>query len=73
MRRRGYEEAMQGVRSRMLMRTDKDGLLFVGELGNTGPVPKMDHLVCFLPGTHSPSHRHGHTGDHMADPLRSQR
>ena len=34
----------------MLMRTDKDGLLFVGELNTGHAVPKMDHLVCFLPG-----------------------
>ena len=48
---RGYREAMRGVRDRMLMRTDKDGLLFVGELNIGHAVPKMDHLVCFLPGT----------------------
>jgi hypothetical protein len=47
---RGYEEAMRGVRNQMLMRTDQDGLLFVGELSNGQAVPKMDHLVCFLPG-----------------------
>ena len=41
---------MRGMRNRMLMRTDQDGLLFVGELNNGGSVPKMDHLVCFLPG-----------------------
>ena len=41
---------MRGVRDRMLMRTDKDGLLFVGELNTGHTVPKMDHLVCFLPG-----------------------
>ena len=32
------------------MRTDQDGLLFVGELNNGARQPKMDHLVCFLPG-----------------------
>ena len=47
---RGYQEAMRGVRNRMLMRTDQDGLLFVGELSHSNKVPKMDHLVCFLPG-----------------------
>ncbi len=48
--RRGYKEAMRGLRDHMLMRTDQDGLLFVGELTRGQPVPKMDHLVCFLPG-----------------------
>jgi len=47
---RGYKEAMRGVRDRMLIRTDQDGLLFVGELNRGHAVPKMDHLVCFLPG-----------------------
>ena len=47
---RAYEEAMKGVRNLMLMRTDHDGLLFVAELSNGGKSPKMDHLVCFLPG-----------------------
>ena len=37
----------------MLMRTDQDGLLFVGELSHGNKVPKMDHLVCFLPGKKS--------------------
>lgn len=43
---------MRGVRKHMLMRTDQDGLLFVGELtsGSTHKAAKMDHLVCFLPG-----------------------
>lgn len=35
------------------MRTDQDGLLFVGELSHGNKVPKMDHLVCFLPGKKS--------------------
>ena len=44
---------MRGVRNLMLMRTDHDGLLFVAELSNGGKSPKMDHLVCFLPGVPS--------------------
>ena len=44
---------MQGVRSRLLRRTapGKSGLLYVGEMhGENNLQPKMDHLVCFLPG-----------------------
>ena len=49
---RGYMQAMKGLRKHLLMRTDHDGLLFVGEIGRhgSGKTPKMDHLVCFLPG-----------------------
>lgn len=49
---RGYKEAMQGVRKKLLARTapGKAGLLYVGELAGSTLQPKMDHLVCFLPG-----------------------
>ena len=45
------------MRSRLLARTALQGagLLFVGELHNAELTPKMDHLVCFLPGArHAP-------------------
>ncbi len=42
---------MQGVRKKLLARTAPGtGLLYVGELHGTTLMPKMDHLVCFLPG-----------------------
>ena len=43
---------MQGVRKKLLARTapGKAGLLYVGELAGSTLQPKMDHLVCFLPG-----------------------
>lgn len=49
-----YEEAMKGVRHLLVRKSIPKGLVFVGELpfGSTGSFsPKMDHLVCFLPGT----------------------
>ncbi|GAU49242.1 hypothetical protein TSUD_382740 [Trifolium subterraneum] len=49
-----YKEAMNGVRHRLVQKTVPNGLVFVGELpaGKDGVFsPKMDHLVCFLPGT----------------------
>ncbi|KAH9749422.1 MNS3 [Citrus sinensis] len=49
-----YEEAMKGVRHLLVRKSIPSGLVFVGELpyGSTGSYsPKMDHLVCFLPGT----------------------
>ncbi|KAK8294213.1 hypothetical protein V6Z11_D06G240700 [Gossypium hirsutum] len=49
-----YEEAMRGVRHLLVQKTIPNELVFVGELpgGSKGSFsPKMDHLVCFLPGT----------------------
>lgn len=49
-----YQEAMKGVRKLLVRRSTPNGLVFVGELpyGSGGAFsPKMDHLVCFLPGT----------------------
>ncbi|THU53547.1 hypothetical protein C4D60_Mb10t15580 [Musa balbisiana] len=49
-----YEEAMRGVRHLLVRKSIPKGLVFVGELphGSNGSFsPKMDHLVCFLPGT----------------------
>ncbi|KAE9598992.1 hypothetical protein Lal_00022375 [Lupinus albus] len=49
-----YTEAMKGVRHLLVRKSIPNGLVFVGELPY-GPKsdfsPKMDHLVCFLPGT----------------------
>ncbi|KAK3432783.1 hypothetical protein EUGRSUZ_D00298 [Eucalyptus grandis] len=47
-------EAMKGVHNRLVRKSVPNGLVFVGELpyGSNGAFsPKMDHLVCFLPGT----------------------
>ncbi|XP_027186468.1 mannosyl-oligosaccharide 1,2-alpha-mannosidase MNS3 isoform X2 [Cicer arietinum] len=49
-----YKEAMTGVRHLLVQKSVPNGLVFVGELpygSNGGFSPKMDHLVCFLPGT----------------------
>nr|VDC98132.1 unnamed protein product [Brassica oleracea] len=49
-----YTEAMKGVRHLLVRKSIPKGLVFVGELpyGSKGEFsPKMDHLVCFLPGT----------------------
>ncbi|KAG9448017.1 hypothetical protein H6P81_014145 [Aristolochia fimbriata] len=49
-----YAEAMKGVKERLVRKSIPKGLVFVGELpyGVDGAFsPKMDHLVCFLPGT----------------------
>ncbi|KAK1422767.1 hypothetical protein QVD17_18053 [Tagetes erecta] len=49
-----YVEAMKGVKHLLVRKSKPNGLVFVGELpdGVDGSFsPKMDHLVCFLPGT----------------------
>ncbi|XP_022926714.1 mannosyl-oligosaccharide 1,2-alpha-mannosidase MNS3-like [Cucurbita moschata] len=49
-----YEEAMKGVKHLLVRKSVPNGLVFVGELpyGSSEAIsPKMDHLVCFLPGT----------------------
>ncbi|KAI3456013.1 hypothetical protein Pfo_012676 [Paulownia fortunei] len=49
-----YKESMKGVKELLIQKSVPNGLVFVGELpyGPQGAFsPKMDHLVCFLPGT----------------------
>lgn len=49
-----WAEALQGIQKRLIVSTQHSGLKAVAELPNGvgGQVlPKMDHLVCFLPGT----------------------
>lgn len=49
-----WEEALDGIMSHLARKSIPSGLTFVGELqsGKEGSLsPKMDHLVCFLPGT----------------------
>eukprot|EP00252_Welwitschia_mirabilis_P005232 TRINITY_DN1572_c0_g2_i1.p1 TRINITY_DN1572_c0_g2~~TRINITY_DN1572_c0_g2_i1.p1 ORF type:complete len:639 (-),score=131.96 TRINITY_DN1572_c0_g2_i1:197-2077(-) len=48
-----YDEAMRGVKHHLVQKSIPNDLVFVGELpdGLNGDFyPKMDHLVCFLPG-----------------------
>ena len=56
---------MQGVRKKLLQRTAKEGgLLYVAELHGTSVQPKMDHLVCFLPGEPCPHLPSPHAREH---------
>jgi hypothetical protein len=49
--RRLYDDAMAGVRQLLLRPSVPNGLAFVGESDLADVfLPKMDHLVCFLPG-----------------------
>lgn len=49
-----WNEALAGIQRHLITTTKHSGLKIVAELphGVGGPIsPKMDHLVCFLPGT----------------------
>ncbi|DBA98648.1 hypothetical protein WJX77_007859 [Trebouxia sp. C0004] len=58
-----YKQAMKGVRGLLLQRTSPgpEGLTYIAERRRRkGPLePKMDHLVCFLPGLLALGHFHG--------------
>lgn len=60
---------MKAVRGRMLARAGTSGLLYVAELVNGAAVPKMDHLVCFLPGLLALGHLHGINTGALQKPL----
>ncbi|XP_052394051.1 endoplasmic reticulum mannosyl-oligosaccharide 1,2-alpha-mannosidase isoform X10 [Carassius gibelio] len=60
-----YLQAIEGVRKNLLRQTSPSKLTFVGELSNGRLNPKMDHLVCFLPGTLALGVHNGLPTDHM--------
>ncbi|XP_061590463.1 endoplasmic reticulum mannosyl-oligosaccharide 1,2-alpha-mannosidase [Cololabis saira] len=60
-----YIQAMEGVKKHLVRQTGPGGLTFVGELSHNRFNPKMDHLVCFLPGTLALGAHNGLPGDHM--------
>eukprot|EP00742_Colponemidia_sp_Colp-10_P006129 GILJ01006559.1.p1 GENE.GILJ01006559.1~~GILJ01006559.1.p1 ORF type:complete len:345 (-),score=27.10 GILJ01006559.1:127-1161(-) len=45
-----YDASVNGIASRLLLRSTPSLLLYVAELEDNQIVHKMDHLVCFLPG-----------------------
>ncbi|KAM4696443.1 endoplasmic reticulum mannosyl-oligosaccharide 1,2-alpha-mannosidase [Rhinophrynus dorsalis] len=60
-----YMEAIEGVKKNLLRKSQPSRLTFVGELSHGHFSPKMDHLVCFLPGTLALGAHNGITSDHM--------
>eukprot|EP00054_Salpingoeca_dolichothecata_P033815 m.268074 g.268074 ORF g.268074 m.268074 type:complete len:658 (+) comp35434_c0_seq1:75-2048(+) len=45
-----FVEAMDGTFRHLLKRSEPNKLAYIAELIGGSPRPKMDHLVCFLPG-----------------------
>uniref|UniRef100_A0A667X3G9 alpha-1,2-Mannosidase n=1 Tax=Myripristis murdjan TaxID=586833 RepID=A0A667X3G9_9TELE len=60
-----YVQAIEGVKRNLLQKSSPNGLTFVGELSHGQFSPKMDHLVCFLPGTLALGAHNGLPADHM--------
>ncbi|XP_071399969.1 mannosidase, alpha, class 1B, member 1b [Centroberyx affinis] len=60
-----YLQAVEGVKKNLLQKSSPNGLIFVGELSHGQFSPKMDHLVCFLPGTLALGAHNGLPADHM--------
>ncbi|KJE94527.1 mannosidase [Capsaspora owczarzaki ATCC 30864] len=61
-----YTRAMDGVMSKLVRKTPNEQLTYVGELdGGVSFSPKMDHLVCFLPGVLALGHVNGFPASHL--------
>ncbi|XP_026198487.1 mannosidase, alpha, class 1B, member 1b [Anabas testudineus] len=60
-----YLQAIEGVKKNLLQKSSPNGLIFVGEVSHGQFSPKMDHLVCFLPGTLALGAHNGLPADHM--------
>ncbi|XP_070706993.1 endoplasmic reticulum mannosyl-oligosaccharide 1,2-alpha-mannosidase [Pempheris klunzingeri] len=60
-----YLQAVEGVKKHLVRQSGPSRLTFVGELSHNRFNPKMDHLVCFLPGTLALGAHNGLPGDHM--------
>ncbi|KAI1231987.1 Endoplasmic reticulum mannosyl-oligosaccharide 1, partial [Lamprotornis superbus] len=60
-----YMRAIEGVKKHLLQRSEPKKLTFVGELAHGHFSAKMDHLVCFLPGTLALGAHNGLAAEHM--------
>ncbi|XP_078282481.1 endoplasmic reticulum mannosyl-oligosaccharide 1,2-alpha-mannosidase-like isoform X4 [Rhinoraja longicauda] len=60
-----YLQAIEGITKHLIRKSEPNKLTFVGELSHNQFSPKMDHLVCFLPGTLALGVHHGLSADHM--------
>nr|XP_033817440.1 endoplasmic reticulum mannosyl-oligosaccharide 1,2-alpha-mannosidase [Geotrypetes seraphini] len=60
-----YMQAIEGVKKNLLRKSIPKKLTFVGELAHNRFSAKMDHLVCFLPGTLALGAHNGLAAEHM--------
>ncbi|XP_055515935.1 mannosidase, alpha, class 1B, member 1b [Leucoraja erinacea] len=60
-----YLQAIEGVTKNLIRKSEPNKLTFVGELSHNQFSPKMDMVVCFLPGTLALGVHHGLSANHM--------
>ncbi|XP_070374348.1 endoplasmic reticulum mannosyl-oligosaccharide 1,2-alpha-mannosidase isoform X1 [Equus asinus] len=60
-----YIAGIEGIKRHLLHKSEPRKLTFVGELTHGRFSAKMDHLVCFLPGTLALGAHHGLPAEHM--------
>ncbi|XP_048772672.2 endoplasmic reticulum mannosyl-oligosaccharide 1,2-alpha-mannosidase-like isoform X2 [Ostrea edulis] len=64
--KKDYMAAVGGIKAHLLRESEPNKLLYIGELlGGRSFSPKMDHLVCFMPGTLALGYQNGLPQDHM--------
>ncbi|TMW57051.1 hypothetical protein Poli38472_002976 [Pythium oligandrum] len=63
--RKQYVTAVQGISERLVAKSKPNGLTFIGELVGGKLEPKMDHLVCFVPGMLALGYIHGMPEAHL--------
>ncbi|TYZ58266.1 hypothetical protein PybrP1_007943 [[Pythium] brassicae (nom. inval.)] len=60
-----YLTAVNGIMSKLVGKSKPSGLVFIGELVRDELQPKMDHLVCFVPGMLALGYLHGMPKEHL--------
>lgn len=60
-----YMRAVDGIRAKLVAKSKPNGLVFIGELIHGNLSPKMDHLVCFVPGMLTLGYMHGMPAEHL--------
>lgn len=61
-----YLEAVAGMKSHLVRKSEPNKLTYIGELlSGRSFSPKMDHLVCFMPGTLALGYLNGMPPDHL--------
>lgn len=61
-----YLESVEGMMTHLVRQSEPNKLTYIGELlGGRSFSPKMDHLVCFLPGTLALGHLNGLPKSHF--------
>jgi len=60
-----YIETVDGIFKHLVKKSHPNGLTYIGELVGGVSKPKMDHLVCFLPGTLAIGAANGLPQSHM--------